>query len=303
MAGLLSRTRDMYLNRGPLGTAFGIAKFLTPHPYDAWVEIARVERKKALSVPLSLPTRLALYRRGFESHTYHLYGFENGADPDAYLSEFVRKGYTGQINGEMSPVLNDKRKFHAFMSERGLGEYLPDLFGVIEGDGFISETYHSLSDVFDEHAKIVIKDTGGSAGDGVYICEREDEFLLVNGERWTRDELTAELHGPTDYLVTEFCEQAPYLEDIYPHATNTLRVLMMNPDNEEPFIAIAVQRLGTRHSGSLDNFSQGGLSVEVDTDTGECSVIAQDSWTTVGDHLFSAFPRTANPRNIYRLAI
>ena len=71
-------------------------------------------------------------------------------------------------------------------------------------------------------------------------------------------------------LIQERVRQGDYAVRIFPDATNTLRVLTMwDYARDEPFIAAAVHRFGTRRSLPVDNWSRGGLNVDVDAATGE----------------------------------
>src|SRR5699024_5670137 len=49
---------------------------------------------------------------------------------------------------------------------------------------------------------------------------------------------------------------------------------MIDPENHEPFIARAVQRIGSKTSKGLDNFTMGGYSANIDIETGILSEAA-----------------------------
>jgi len=77
-----------------------------------------------------------------------------------------------------------------------------------------------------------------------------------------------------EYIVTEFCEQASFLNDIYPHSSNTIRILSMNPKGKEAFIPGAILRIGRKKSGFLDNIDQGGLTANINLENGKLSSAA-----------------------------
>lgn len=115
----------------------------------------------------------------------------------------------------------------------------------------------------------VLKEARGGGGSGVYVCEWDDGTVRVDGRRRAPGALAALLERTDRGIVTEYCEQAAYLEEIYPGSPNTLRVLVVDPEGAEAFVPIAAQRLGTSRTGGLDNFTRGGLSAEVDVESGE----------------------------------
>ncbi len=60
--------------------------------------------------------------------------------------------------------------------------------------------------------------------------------------------------------------QADYAEQIYPGATNSLRVLTLQDPTagDQPFVAVAGHRFGALGTGATDNLSRGGLHAHVD---------------------------------------
>jgi len=97
--------------------------------------------------------------------------------------------------------------------------------------------------------------------------ERQDEEAVrVNGRETSVDALAAQLSTGT-HVVSERIRQGAYAEGLYPHAVNTVRVVTMR-DEQGPFLAFAVQRIGTAASTPTDNLNLGGLAAPIDRDTG-----------------------------------
>ena len=72
-----------------------------------------------------------------------------------------------------------------------------------------------------------------------------------------------------DFLMTEIIKQTGPLYDVYPNTLNTIRILTMyDSKTNTPFIVTAVQRIGTRKSTVVDNFTAGGISAKIDVETG-----------------------------------
>ncbi|MDQ3398324.1 MAG: hypothetical protein M3511_11260, partial [Deinococcota bacterium] len=65
--------------------------------------------------------------------------------------------------------------------------------------------------------------------------------------------------------------QADYARKIFPHTTNSLRIItMQDPENDHrPFIAVASHRFGVLETIPVDNFTRGGLRAKIDLDTGK----------------------------------
>lgn len=128
----------------------------------------------------------------------------------------------------------------------------------------------------DADGRLVLKWIKGGGGNNVYICSTIDLGYRVNGERMTGEEFETLVEGLQDYLVCEFVDQSPFFSAVYPDTTNTLRIITMFDETAgKAFIPIAIIRAGTDRSVPVDNFSEGGLSAEVDIETGELGTALQ----------------------------
>ena len=152
-----------------------------------------------------------------------------------------------------------------------------------------------VRDRLDADGELVLKWIQGGGGENVYICSTTDDGYLVNGAETTSEEFEALVAGLQDYLVCEFVEQSPFFDAVYPETTNTLRIITMFDDAEgEAFVPIAILRAGTDRSAPVDNFSKGGLSAEIDVDTGELGPALQlRDGSTVVEH--PTHPSTGTP--------
>lgn len=246
---------------------------------------------------ISMPwkRRLWLWRRGFMSRSDVLYGIDDDAEYERYLSDYERQR-TAYINGDRSVALDNKLVFHWML--QSFDEHRVDTYGLIADGRFhdanglrpmtdgATATTVAVADESPEpmdasewvtrrlraQGSLVLKPVGGSGGQGVRFCSFEDGRFRVGGEELTAPEFQSMIAGLDEYLVTEEVEQADYADELYPGATNTIRVLTMyDPVADEPFVPVAVHRIGTDESAPVDNFSGGGLTAEVDRDTGELS--------------------------------
>lgn len=270
------------------------AEYLLPSPYERWAILARDELT-APAPPVSRRKRLWLYRHGFRARAAHLYDFET-YDVENYLSDVARYVHAYYLNGAWRDAVDNKLLTHLLLSE--FDDHLPSVYGLLKGGRLHtidmvelprsdSESFgrsmarpsgpeSSVADGVDwfidrlrSEGKLVCKRFKGGSGNQVLICVFDDGEYAINGGSCSEGELRARIEGLDDYLVTEYVPQAGYAADIYPEAVNTMRVLTMYDETRgEAFVPIATHRFGTARSGALDNFSQGGLSVGVDRESG-----------------------------------
>jgi len=258
--------------KGVIRGLLAFSKSLSPRPIAGMFSLLEEEIKTISSVRLPIKERIRAYKNGFTSDLYSLYNFENNYNFNDYLSEFARLAYTKEIN-KNSEVLNNKRKFYEYMDKKGFVHYLPELIDIIKNRK--PQNNKNLEKIINEHRKVVIKPFRGGGGHNIYIIEKKKEFYYcVNGENKKIENISSLLDKTRNYIVTEYVNQSDFLNNIYPHSANTMRILVMNPEDSDPFIARSVLRIGTDRSGVFDNFSQGGLSVEINLKNGELSPAA-----------------------------
>lgn len=214
--------------------------------------------------------RLWLYRNGFLSSKGAVWDLDEET-VDQYLSD-VEYRAAGRIDEPYGGSLKNKVLFHLVVS-RTHGHLLPEVYGLVrEGDivdtGRLGElqSFRELAGLLEDE-RVVVKPVTAAKGDGVRILDRRDAKPRL---RDGTDSLAETLDDDRDLLLVEHVGQADYASNIYPGATNSLRVLtMVDPQSGEPFIATATHRFGTAASGHIDNWSAGGISAGVDLDTGE----------------------------------
>jgi len=265
--------KNKLLNLVPIDEIFKQLQKSYAHPIDILIKLIHQELYHLDKVDLALKHRLRAYLNGFTSRLYRIYELKNRNDLNPYLSSFARRAYTRYINQDIE-ILKNKQKFYEYMFERDMQDYLPGLLGVVKTGNFKGE--QNIKNHLLDKKKIVLRPCIGSGGLGVYICELDEEHVIINGQRKKLREfelLIQTLDGK--YIITDFCEQANFFREIYPFSANTIRIWTMNPENKEPFIPVAVLRIGTKKSGFLDNVSRGGLTAPINLETGEVGKGAQ----------------------------
>jgi hypothetical protein len=244
-----------------------------------------VGRELTSGVSLPLGRRLSLWRHGFTSRSGALFGVESGAY-DEYLSDY-RVELLDEVGGEWADVAANKLAFSLLFG--AFADRLPPLYGVVH-DGRVNREYPAVADppgdvaadgtlsasgagewvasVLDATGALVLKPVYGFGGTGVQVCRSAGNGTVsLDGRRLTRRAFVERVDGLSATLVTGFVEQAAYADRLFPDATNTLRVLTLwDPETDAPFVADAVQRIGTDRSAPVDNWSRGGLSAEIRED-------------------------------------
>ena len=213
-----------------------------------------------------IATRLRAMANGCSAHTYLWLGLDE-ADSDTYLTstEPIRALNSGYI----TPI------HHKYAFQRSIEptiDAVPTIYGTIDRGRFepTDDVETDLSTLLSDDGKVILKPVSEGRGDGVYVLEAGEQARLQTGSgtiESTVSDLTADLDG---YLVTEFLEQHDYAASIFPDATNTIRIhTLVDPETGEISLHRPSHRFGSRESAPIDNWSKGGYTAPVDTDTGE----------------------------------
>jgi hypothetical protein len=233
--------------------------------------LALSELRSPITAPLK--DRLWAWRRGFTTDSLVRYGLTPG-NVHEYVSDAARYLRTPKINGPFADALNNKIVFSRLVTSHGVRA--PECFAFIE-DGVFRRTgtkleLRSVDDVIDAcegGAEFVIKPWSGGSGVRVMALTHRGGRLALDHRPTTRDEARAALASVRSGVVCEFIRQHEYADRVFPHSTNSIRVLTMwDPETGEPFIPFAGHRFGRPASAPTDNVSRGGIPVLVDVDRG-----------------------------------
>lgn len=230
------------------------------------------ERNAIKTMKMPWRRRLSMWRRGFLGESDVIYGLSS-KDSRLYLSDFRRSLVATLINfGPSNPVLTDKLMFYYAM--KTVGGPTPRFYGLVDQvltwvdppPGFAPS--EGVMGLLKPGHELVVKPVDGSGGRGVALISVDQGAVLVNGVE--RDAAhVAGLLVP-GMMIQERVHQAGYAARISPSTSNTIRVITMwDHARGEPFVGAAVHRFGTARSAPVDSWSQGGLSVAIDVETGE----------------------------------
>lgn len=207
--------------------------------------------------------QVALWRKGFYAASAQLYDLDGCSAAD-YVSDLERAVRLGRLNA-YPHVLDDKLVFALYL--RRFGAPTPAVHAVVH-DGVVTPLATGLGDdlrtLVRAAGRVVVKPRLGSGGQGVDVLTWDGSAVRATGASTPEAAVRS-----GRLLVTEHVEQHPYARALHPGSANTVRLLMLrDPASGEPFVTAAVQRIGTRPSGCVDNWGRGGLSAAVDVGTG-----------------------------------
>jgi hypothetical protein len=117
-----------------------------------------------------------------------------------------------------------------------------------------------------EANKLFLKPTHGLGGRGILIFNKRNDFFDEEGRILTSSFIEKAIGENEDYILQEGLEQHQELNQIYPKAVNTFRV-MTHVENGKTKVMYAMLRMGQGGS-QLDNASQTGLVCKIDVQTG-----------------------------------
>ncbi|MCW2739648.1 MAG: hypothetical protein JWR45_70 [Blastococcus sp.] len=237
-------------------------------------------------------TRLERFRLrygwGYETSDFAFYASEGRNAHD--LTDFL--GYAW-FRYRLRPVLNSKwarsvteDKWIAYRLLDSLGLPAPKTFGLYDrthGTTWdLARPLRTVADLLAELDRlrppaVVLKPNGGGQGKQVLVLDSIDfdsgrAVTRAGGETTLEEALSGvavdgDIGGYPGFIVQELVRNHPSIEELAPYATNTLRVQTLLANDGTVNLLGAVLRL-SRKGKAVDNFSQGGLAVAVDTETG-----------------------------------
>ena len=134
--------------------------------------------------------------------------------------------------------------------------------------------------------KLFLKPAGGQGGFGIFVLKYEGNSLLVNGEKNDLIDFIQKLPNTT-FILQKGIVQSQQMMDINPSSVNTLRVVVQK-EGDLMKMKTCIIRMG-RKGREVDNSAQGGVSVKVDTQTGQ---VAPTATAEHGGGVMSCHPDT-----------
>lgn len=218
------------------------------------------------------------YERGFLPEKKRLYGLEadDSRNVDRYLSD-VQRWLTRLVNGPYSVVFNNKILFDQVF---GRFTQVPRTIAISHSGRMVPYTplWNQVERGEAGPLILVAKPLGGGGGGSIYFIRVEKRNVVVetNDADNRRFSIKSEALGDmftrqrVPFIINEYVEQGEFSRRLYPLTVNTVRVLVVRDVHSgEPHIVRAVLRVGNSESYPIDNFSMGGLSIDIDLESGK----------------------------------
>lgn len=238
-----------------------------------------LERELTSTVRVPWYFRPWLWRHGFLGESWVLYDL--GHNPrNEYLPDYHRLVRTRLVNGRYAAILDDKLVFDRFLC--GFAHLLPATFGILwHGRAYRLDrgpctlrTRDWLDLILRERGALVLRPPSENDGQRFTLLKSGPRGPTVNGIAVGATGLVRLLEECDGYVVCEHVAQHPDIAHLYPLTTNTLRVLTLQDEDCDAFVAAAVLRIGTAASDPADSWTGGGLSAPVEVQTGRVGLAA-----------------------------
>lgn len=268
--------RKVYLKVCKLFAKLCYPKGLIPYLSFRWLKDVKndfVENKK-----IPFHTKMWAYRHGFLSYRLAQYGITK-KNYKNFISDFEYR-WLRHIDNYYKTWFEDKVTIKYVASE--YNQFFPKYYyyiGLKQGENKLiplmdcpkgyGDSYEDIFNLVKKEKEIALKRDKGSHGDGFYRLSYKNNKFYLNLEEATKQDVIDILSDKNnEYLVTEYIKQHKVLNDIYDGSVNTIRIIVYKKDGVNPTIGNTYMRFGTAKTGTVDNITAGGLSVEIDSDTG-----------------------------------
>jgi len=247
-------------------------------------------KKEWQAAPTGLPLarKLHLWRRGFFAESDTIYDLTRN-DPRDYLTDYQHYVHCSRVNA-WNDFYAHKMVLRSLLLAIGLRQ-ANTVALVLDGrillhpyDGQASYVdageFAELLSTGEGERKFIVKPEDGWCGEDIFLLTHQHgQFFRQRGRSIETIDVEAFLRTikpprrkgrPTSAtLIEERIQQGPFWASLFPDSANTLRLFTLwHPGEPTPFVARAVQRIGTADTVPTDNWSGGGISVPVDPETG-----------------------------------
>ena len=268
-----------------------------------WLQHERSDRTR-----LPFRRKLGLWRRGFYAESAVLYNLRQ-SDAGDFLSDYARAARCANINSH-EEFFRHKLVLRSFLLAMGFrqaataalvfeGRILSDPLGERAQHIEPEELIRRLSATGRNY---IVKPEDGAGGEDLYLLEgrggqlvrrRGQEAAPLDLDSLLRHSASGRGRGRTT-LIEEQLEQDAFWQRLFPDTANTIRLLTLwMPGEPAPFIARAVQRVGTSNTIPTDSWSDGGISVSIDLTSGTMG--QGRSRSNMGKQPITHHPETGTP--------
>jgi hypothetical protein len=232
---------------------------------------------------LPIARKLHLWRHGFYTESALLYDLPRN-DPRNYLSDYTRVARCQAINSQ-NDFFRHKLVLRSFLMAMGFRQVKTEALvfeGRILSDPFGANAQHIepeklIRRLSSSGRNYIVKPEDEAARDNLFLLEgRQGQLVRRRGRETASFDIGGLLH-PSEYgegrgrttLIEEQLDQGAFWERLFPESGNTIQLLTLwIPGEPAPFIARAVQRIGTADTVPTDSWSAGGISAPIELTSG-----------------------------------
>ena len=220
--------------------------------------------------------KLWSYRKKFLSKTVVDQGI-NDDNYKEYLPDF-RYFKLHPLNTGFGKWIDDKLTMKLILEP--FSEFVPQYyFHFFEGKilklpecpGGYNGTVDDILKILHEKKRLACKKVRGGGGDGFFMIREKGEQTFINKTAVDRNELSERIQSLDNYIVTEYVTAHPLLKKISPDSPNSMRLVVIHPDDGNSFIAAAYLRFGTKHTRLMEVQAQDGIISKIDIINGQFS--------------------------------
>jgi hypothetical protein len=244
--------------------------------------VFRLARGDELRAPFPLRSRLHAWAHGFLAEHAAMYerscdDFARG-DRHAYLTDYAHLYRCRSLNPDRA-LFDRKLLLRAMLMHRGVAQ--PETVALIASgrvllyplrpDGRYVDGPALERWLIHDGGRFILKPHAGTRGVGVFQLERRAGLLVRRRGSEVTPFRLADCRAVA--LIERLVEQGEFWQTLSPSSANSIRVLTMwTPGDDAPFVAFALQRIGTSGTAPTDSWSGGGVGAAVDLTTGRLGV-------------------------------
>ena len=245
--------------------------------YDAWGISwlkGAVEEYRASDLPFK--DRIWALKRGFYPWRTAQYGMNEENYRDFLSDRDYKRLYP--LNSKYRKWVDDKlttkyvlMPFNEYMSKYYfyiLKARACHVMRLVDCPTKYTADYEGILKLLEEKGVLAGKPTGGTHGIGFCKLEYKNGKYYISNEEKNREQMIEFFASLDDYIIIEYVVMHPEIKRLNPTSLNTIRVMLINEDGNNPFIASSFMRIGTKQSGIVDNTAQGGMFCKVDVESG-----------------------------------
>jgi hypothetical protein len=238
--------------------------------------LMKIYRDSSLNNAVPLNNKIWAYRKGFLSRRIDQLGL-NSKNISTFLSDYDYMKLA-QINGRFVFWIDDKLTTKYVLAK--FNENLPEYYFYLSNRNAsgvsklmdcpdeLTSDIESILRLLETKGNLALRPVSGAFGRGFIKIGFKSPSYMINDKDADEMGIRKLLMSVEDYIVTEYVEMHEELKRVYPCSLNTIRLLVINENGNDPFIGVAGIKFGTKRSGFVDNVSSGGISCWIDPETG-----------------------------------